>query len=254
MRRLGCCLSSIACLCAMLLFASQAVAQAPAAPGLPTGKLNDTGQTTCYDGSTMVACATGNTGDAATYPRQDARFGRDAKTGLAKTGAGAAGFDFTKLCWNGDPEGSGTCTGTLVANTTAATTGVADTDWACTKDNVTNLVWSLQTVSGITWADATSTAGGSPIDTANTANRCGFNSGWRVPTRRELLTLVHLGLSSGTKIDTTYFPGTVSDYYWSNDTYAPDAANAWLVYFYGGSTFANVKTYTYYVRLVRSGQ
>jgi hypothetical protein len=44
---------------------------------LATG-LNDTGQSLCYDGSTLVACTDANTGDVATYPRQDGRHGRDA--------------------------------------------------------------------------------------------------------------------------------------------------------------------------------
>ena len=48
----------------------------------------------------LVACSVANTGNAAAYPRQDARFGRDAAQAAgqllpAKTGGGAAGFDFT---------------------------------------------------------------------------------------------------------------------------------------------------------------
>lgn len=48
-----------------------------AAPAHAVG-LNDTGQDSCYDGSAMVACDTANSSDAASYPRQDGRFGRDA--------------------------------------------------------------------------------------------------------------------------------------------------------------------------------
>jgi len=48
---------------------------------------------------------------------------------------------------------------------------------ACTKDNVTNLVWSLDSPS-YNWADATTT-----YPTAmNVTSRCGFNTGWRLPT------------------------------------------------------------------------
>jgi hypothetical protein len=225
-------------------------------PGQPTGLLNDTGQTSCYDASNNVAdCAT-VAADGGATPRQDARFGRDpahAAGKYTKTGGGAAGFDFSKMCWNGDIEGSGTCTGTLVANTGAAASGTASTDWACTKDNRSNLIWSLQTVSGITWTDATATGSGSPIDTHNTATRCGFADGWRVPTRRELLSIVHHGASSPA-IDTAYFPSTASNYYWSSDVYAPNAAGAWLVNFGNGFTNADDKTDTNLVRLVRSGQ
>jgi hypothetical protein len=223
-----------------------------AAQAAPTGYLNDTGQTACYDASNNVAdCAT-VAADGGAAPRQDARFGRD-RAGMAKTGGGAAGFDFTKVCWNGDAEGSGTCTGTLVANTGASAGGTASTDWACTKDNHTNLIWSLQTVSGITWADATATGDGSPIKAHNDATRCGYNTGWRAPTRRELLSIVHHG-ASGPAIDGDYFPGTLSDWYWSNDDYAPDPADAWYVSFNNGDTYAGDKTGNGHVRLVRSGQ
>lgn len=222
----------------------------PAHAAGPTGFLNDTGQDTCYDGTaTLATCTTANSGDTASYPRQDGRFGRDAKTGLPKTGSGAKGFDYTKVCFNGASEGSETCTGTLVANTTAVATGTPATDWACTKDNVTNLIWSLQSDSG----DWTTYANTTLPGTTNTANRCGYNAGWRLPTRRELLSIVHNGVSSPT-IDIAYFPGTQSNPYWSADTYVPDTAAAWVVNFINGYTSSEYKTFTYYVRLVRSGQ
>lgn len=212
--------------------------------------LNDTGQTLCdtgYSPSRMVACTTANSGDGAIVPRQDGRFGRDpaaAAGQLTKIGAGAAGFDFTKVCMNGTLN----CAG--AASNAAAP---AATEWACTKDNNTNLIWSLQTQID-TWANATSTL----PTAANTATRCGFNSGWRLPTRRELLSIVHNG-AFRPAIDAAYFPGTVStgtgnDFYWSADTYAPDPASAWRVNFDNGDTNAFIKGPGYPVRLVRSGQ
>lgn len=218
----------------------------------PTGYLNDTGQTSCYNAANTVGDCAVDAADNGTRPRQDGRFGRD-RAGMAKTGGGAAGFDFSKVCWNGDIAGSGTCTGTLVANTGAATTGNASTDWACTKDNHTNLIWSLQTVSTITWTNATATGDGSPIKAHNDASRCGFSDGWRVPTRRELLSIVHHG-ASNPAIDTSYFPSTASNWYWTSDTYAPGQASAWDVDFNNGGTYANDQTDGYHVRLVRSGQ
>ena len=224
----------------------------PLAQAQPTGRLNDTGQALCYDVSaTMVACTSANTGDGAPYPRQDGRFGRD-RAGMAKVGGGAAGFDFTRLCWNGDAEGSGTCTGTLVANTSASASGTPGTDWACTKDNHTNLIWSLQTIPGINWNNATSTAGGSPIAAHNSASRCGHATGWRVPTQRELLSIVHHGAYSPA-IDGAYFPFTWSIWYWTNDRYAPGPSYAWSVNFDNGTSYAYNKTNTNHVRLVRSG-
>lgn len=102
------------------------------------------------------------------------------------------------------------------------------------------------------WTDATSTAGGSPIATHNSASRCGHATGWRVPMRRELLSIVHHGAFSPA-IDTNYFPGTQA-WYWTNDSYPPDLAVAWSVHFGNGDSYANGKAFTYRVRLVRSGQ
>ncbi len=88
-------------------------------------ELPDTGQDLCDNGSNvLVACAAANTGDAAVYPRQDGRFGRDAAAtagALIKVGGGAAGFDYTKIANDGT---------TLAAG---AALGPAATDWACTQ-------------------------------------------------------------------------------------------------------------------------
>ncbi len=218
---------------------------AHAAVAAPTGLLNDTGQDACYDGTNLVACTIANSGDAAPYPRQDGRFGRD-RAGMAKTGGGAAGFDYTKVCFNGDLEGSGTCTGILVANTTAVATGTPTTDWACTKDNVTNLIWSLESGSG----DWTTYASTTLPTVTNAATRCGYNTGWRLPTRRELLSILHHGTSSPA-IDSAYFPGTSSSWHWSADSYALGTGNVWVVDFEGnGATYTANKTAFGDVRLV----
>ncbi|GAB4090819.1 hypothetical protein GCM10028785_34880 [Hydrogenophaga soli] len=213
-----------------------------------TGFLNDTGQTLCDNGSNvMVACTSANTGDTATYKRQDGRFGRDVAS-PAKVGGGVAGFDFTRLCWNGDAEGSGTCTGPVVANTTDTPSATPSTDWACTKDNVTGLVWSLQSLSA-TWTQATTP--GYPDAGHNTPARCGFANGWRLPTRMELIGL-ELMDGRNPSIDANYFPGTQS-LYWSSDT-ASTNGYPWSVSFntVGLTGGVDNPSTTLLVRLVRS--
>lgn len=243
-----------------------------------TGRLNDTGQTSCYDAANAVAtCNAATTGNAGTRPHQDGRYGRDAAQAAgqlpAKTGAGAAGFDFSKIANNGTALAAG------------ATLGTNPTDWACTRDNTTGLVWEVKTTSGLrsnahayTWYSASNNGGnagnvgtntcGSTLSAApynnqcNTANYvaavnaaglCGATD-WRMPTRRELLGIVHNGLSTGPMVDTTYFPNTQSSWYWTSDTYTPDPADAWVVGFDYGGTVADYKYYFNFVRLVRSGQ
>lgn len=248
------------CFTRTLLLALLLAANLPARAAGPTGSLNDTGQSLCDNGAhILVACSALNSNDAATYPRQDGRFGRDAANtvgALTKIGAGATGFDYTKVCFNGDPEGSGTCTGSLVANTTATATGTPSTDWACTRDNVTNLIWSLESDLGSgtdNWTNYATTAYPSAM---NTANRCGYNTGWRLPSRRELLSIVNSGAAFSPAIDAAYFPGTFSNQYWSADLYAAVPEMAWNVNFFDGNASSNPKATTLqnYARLVRSGQ
>ncbi len=103
----------------------------------PAAGLNDSGQTLCYNGSAaLVACDAANSGDAAPYPGQDGRYGRDAAAtagALTKIGGGAAGFDFTKIANDGTE---------LPAS---ATLGTGATAWACTRDNTTGLTWEVKT-------------------------------------------------------------------------------------------------------------
>jgi hypothetical protein len=75
---------------------------------------------------------------------------------------------------------------------------------------------------------------------------------WRLPSVVELRTLVKSG--SAPTIDTTVFPATQSDYYWTSTNYALVPSYAWIVNFYDGYTFAYGKANSNYVRLVRSGQ
>jgi len=241
-----------------------------------TGRLNDTGQTSCYNASNVaVACDAATTGNAGTRPHQDGRYGRDAAQAAgalpAKTGGGTESFDFTKIANNGSA---------LHVN---ATLGTAPTEWACTRDNVTGLVWEVKTNSGLrssahsyTWFTyrndgvgigssgrntCSDTLSAAPYNNqCNTANYvaavnalglCGATD-WRLPTRRELLSIVHNGTSTAPMIDTTYFPNTQSWLYWSSELYTPDPSGAWAVKLHEGSTFANYLHANIHIRLVRN--
>lgn len=222
-----------------------------------TGRLNDTGQTSCYNAAnSAVACDAATAGNTGTHPHQDGRYGRDAARvvgGLpVKTGGGVAGFDFSCVLWNGTVINGANCTVGLVANTTGAASGTPATDWACTRDNTTGVVWSLQTQGPLTWNAATGV--GYADAGHNTPSRCGYSSAWRVPTRRELLSIVHHGLATAPRIDTTYFPSTQNNWHWTADTFTPSATFAWIVHFNSGDTSANSKAVNHFVRLVRSAQ
>ncbi|MFT4193058.1 DUF1566 domain-containing protein, partial [Ottowia sp.] len=225
-----------------------ALALALAAAGLPSGAgaqtrpLNDTGQTQCFDaGNATVACNAAIAG----RPGQDGRHGRDAAAeagALVKQGGGSAGFDFTRLCMSGDAAGIGTCPANPAYNTGASP---AAAEWACTRDNVTGLVWSLQTRLEF-WATASTPAFAAAGH--NAIGRCGNGSGWRLPTVAELLTLAHYG-GSNPAIDNGYFPDTATSVYWTS-TPGTSPNTAWAVDFgSGGNNLYNTLSAAY-VRLV----
>jgi hypothetical protein len=242
-----------------------------AVPAHATG-LPDTGQDTCYDDSGPDSVAASNPAsiarDAGTHPRQDCRYGRDAAAAagtLTKTGAGAKGFDYTKIANDGSTLAPGVALGTN------------PTDWACTRDNLTGLTWEVKTTSGLRNLTSTYTWYNSSAGTANggactdgtgcdtekfvaDVNALNSNTGlcnhndWRMPTQRELLTLVYADGSSPS-IDPTYFPNTQASYFWSGSSYVPVPSKAWGVDFNVGITGAGYQTVNgYYVRLVRGGQ
>ena len=248
-------------------------------PGYAVG-LPDTGQDTCYNDSVADVVAASNAAsiarDAGTHPRQDCRFGRDpaaAAGALTKTGAGAKGFDYTKIANNGSTLAAGASLGTGAA------------DWACTRDNVTGLTWEVKTGTDTdlrhsghtyTWLSSDgSTNGGSAgdpgsdtcnatlppgnlcntaafITAVNTAALCSYTD-WRMPTQRELRTLVH-AVGSSPSIDLSYFPNTPASYFWTGSSYALDPDQAWFVLFDDGYAAAFYKADDNYVRLVRGGQ
>lgn len=230
--------------------------------GQGTSPLNDTGQTKCYNGTTLVDCDASNTGDAATYPRQDGRFGRDAQAAagkLTKTGGGAAGFDFTPLDASGN------------AITLTGTPPVPSSTPTCVKDNVTGLIWEVKTddaglrdkdwkykwstLTGGTSCGSTLTPCSSDkyVTAVNAATLCGA-SDWRLPTRRELLSIVHHGIKNPA-IDGEYFPNTTNYHYWSSDLYQQTPTNTFSVYFGDGSSnLMPHNSSNHCVRLVRGGQ
>jgi hypothetical protein len=202
--------------------------------------MNDTGVAGCTDGINLnQPCP------QVSLPGQDADSGRDAaaRNGtLVKVGFGQAGFDFTKL------DGSGAA---LPDSATA---------WKCVKDNTTELTWQVPGVDSLTsvtnsysyyqpdprlnggnsgWRNG-GTCTGSDCDTngyivaLNTAGFCGYHD-WRLPTRRELLSLVNFGHTSPA-FDVTAFPSQppyTNAFYWTSTVNSGTAVvgfAAWIVY------------------------
>ncbi|MCX7074647.1 MAG: DUF1566 domain-containing protein [Methylococcales bacterium] len=99
-------------------------------------------------------------------------------------------------------------------------------------------------------------------DALNTGKNFKFagHSDWRMPTKVELEGLVlgkeeagfiWTGSLTSPTINTTYFPNTPSDWFWSSSPYAGGSRSAWFVYFSDGYSYLNAKNGNSFVRLVR---
>lgn len=235
--------------------------------------INDTGIDFCRDDSTGTNTpVTPTTTCTPAEGGQDARYGRDpaAQRGaLSKVGGGSKGFDFTKIANDGS---------TLPAS---ATLGSGPTDWACTYDNHTGLMWEVKTTSGLrsqshtyTWYDSVHNYGGNPgtssggscatagrcdtekfVADLNATNLCGHND-WRMPTIHELSNLADFGIAApGPAIDAGYFPNTPASSFWSGSPHSNDWGQiARLVRFHNGSDLWDYVSSALHVRLVRAGQ
>jgi hypothetical protein len=130
-----------------------------------------------------------------------------------------------------------------------------------TTDNVTGLIWTSCSIgqSGATctgsatthtWSDAQIQCAG--LNSVNGSAGYAGRTGWRLPIIEELQTLLNYG-TYNPAIDTTYFPNTVSDKYWSATTSANSTTYAWNVNFNDGYANGYNKTYSSYVRCVCTG-
>jgi len=239
------------------------------APPPVSGRLNDTGITWSGHASSGNAAFC----DPAHPAGQDCHYGRDAQAAagtLVKVGGGNAGFDYTKIANNGS---------VLPAS---ATLGSGPNDWACTRDNVTGLIWEVKLNNSAhlrheghfyTWFNSSSpdgnpgsvgysnecsnTLGGQNCNTenyvaaVNAQGLCG-SSDWRMPTRRELQGIVDYGRSVPS-IDAEYFPNTGSDL-WSDSPCADSSDRAWSVSLFHGHSYCDPRNNGFRVRLVRGGE
>ncbi len=124
------------------------------------------------------------------------------------------------------------------------------TDGEEVTDNNTGLVWR-RCSEGQTWNGITCTGSASLYDYEQALALAQTQTGWRLPTKEELSSIVDHSRSNPA-IDHAVFPGTaVEGGYWSSSPYAGYAGSAWVVLFSYGSVGSGYRGDSGYVRLVR---
>lgn len=157
--------------------------------------------------------------------------------------------------------------------------GMELADWACTKDSKTGLTWEVKTSDGglrdmnlgyMNYLKDDTNYGVSTnsdvfVNAVNKETLCG-GANWRLPTHEELKALIvcsdgkydkdgactNFDTVSHPSINTTYFPNTQGDLFWSSTPNIAGSNYVWGVYFYNGFSDYFFKNYPYSVRLVHS--
>jgi len=205
-------------------------------------------------------------------------------TGIGGTGGtGATGTGGANTTGTGGMTANGTgganimCTGTLVGSPGSmqcqqdcgftmpnpATAGLPnpasynDNGDGSVTDNVTGLIWEKSpspttaqcTGSGPATANFSAVTCTQPQAAAYCTNK---GSGWHLPTRLELVSLVDFTVESpGPAINQAAFPGTPSEVFWTSSPLPGDSSYAWSVHFISGYPYYLDVTGNYRVRCVR---
>lgn len=208
------------------------------------GPVPDTRQTNCYNTGSVITCP--NPGESF--------YGQDASYTINPP-------SYTKLDASGN------------------TLPDSASSWVMVRDNVTGLIWEVkQNKDGVknysnphdadntyTWYDSNPATNGGYAGTPgngtdtqdfiaalNNQNFGGF-SDWRLPTRKELRSIVDYGRYDPS-VHSAYFINMVAANYWSSTSRANGTNSAWNVYFYYGFDDSSPKSNSRYVLAVRGEQ
>ncbi|TVR02246.1 MAG: DUF1566 domain-containing protein [Desulfovibrionales bacterium] len=197
---------------------------------------------------------------------QDAHYGRDAADqagSLVKVGSGRAGFDLTKISNSGRE---------LPAD---ALPGDGPDDWACTRDNVTGLLWELKRSEpthyrsinhrySFSLAESgeqenmpvpdTTTCGdaleGRDCNTSNYLKKlnemslCGYQD-WRLPDKKQLLSILDFGVPRNNSWETTH-PYIIIDTHrfnqliYTNSLYSRQHGSSWAIHYSTDSSMTDI--------------
>ena len=163
----------------------------------------------------------------------------------------------------------------------SAALGEAQSEWGCTRDELTGRIWEVKTPHGLrgqlqkfTWFNSNPAAngGGSGVESegncqtvgrcdtekyvqdVNAAGLCGATD-WRMPTKAELLEILDRLQPVRAEINHDFFPNTPpASVAWSGSPYIGDPRFSHCVSFNAQGAFICHRQNAYHVRLVRAGQ
>jgi hypothetical protein len=130
--------------------------------------------------------------DTGSFPRQDACFPKP--------------MSYTKISNAGQP----------LPDT--ALPGANPTDWNCTQDNLSELMWEIKTPGNNSILYSLAEAQ-SYVSSLNAARYCGFTD-WRLPSITELFGVMNFGFGLPT-VDPSWFPNIKPLNFWSNTARLP---------------------------------
>ncbi|MDO9265179.1 MAG: DUF1566 domain-containing protein, partial [Desulfosalsimonadaceae bacterium] len=193
----------------------------PAPAPILNAFIPDTGQNLCYDNTAIISCP----GLGETFYGQDTHYQPQHPRSYTKLGVNGVELPDT----------------------------ATQPQWLMTRDNVTGLIWEIKTADNMgdayTWANATSVF----LAGLNAAGGFGGFSDWRLPTVKELTSLVDSGFSNPS-IDEDWFPQTLSSGFWTSSDFILIPTRAWVVGFSSGFAAGAGKDGGWHVRAVRGGK
>lgn len=143
---------------------------------------------------------------------------------------------------------------TSISATTPTTSFVINGDGTVT-DNRLGLMW-MRCSLGQTWLN--NSCSGEPLELSwqqALVNAHGYvyanQTGWRVPNVKELASITE-GQCVRPAINTSIFPNTPADDFWTSSPAVNDPRRAWVIAFFNSSNSIKDKSLFVYTRLVRT--
>jgi hypothetical protein len=157
------------------------------------------------------------------------------------------GATANNTCVGSSALSAGTCRDLEWARWPVPPSAPPDSQYSWTNDTVTDdetkLVWQRNVPSGAYTWDAAKTH-------CRSLTLGGFSSGWRLPTRVELVTIVDF-TRYNPAINFAAFPDTPSSSFWSSSPHAYFSGDAWWVDFFVGVSVHSPVSLGFHVRCVR---